>query len=56
MHPESKVVATSDSGVNRYSYLNTRDINKSEHKRGIGFGGDLAYNNFRLWIDNDVED
>ena len=47
---------TGDSkGEQNYCYLNSRNINKSHYKQGIGFGG-KNNTNHRIWIDNDVED
>lgn len=43
-----------DSGQQNYSYLNSRDISNSKFKKGIGFGGN-DFNQFRLWIDDDIE-
>lgn len=35
--------------------MNSKNINKSQYKQGIGFGGS-HYQDYRIWIDNDVED
>ncbi len=34
--------------------MNTKKIQKSKYKVGLGFGGD-DYNNYRIWLDDDLE-
>ena len=44
----------SKSGQN-YAYLNTKFIDKSKYRVGLGFGGTEDYGQFRLWLDDDLE-
>ncbi len=46
--------ATGGKGGHNYCYLNSRSIDNSDYKRGLGFGGSLK--KFRLWIDGDFPD
>lgn len=48
---------TTDKGehADRYFFLNTIDQKVSKKRRGIGFGGDLAKKNCKLWIDQDLD-
>jgi len=41
----------SSKGDHNYCYFNTRHIENSDYKRGLGFGGNLK--KARLWIDGD---
>lgn len=34
--------------------MNTKKINNSRFKTGIGFGGDNDYDYFRIWLDKDL--
>ena len=52
--PEMNFMYTSGGkGGTSYNYLNSRKIQNSSYKSGMGFGGE-AYDNYRLWIDEDI--
>ncbi|KAM3129052.1 hypothetical protein pb186bvf_018830 [Paramecium bursaria] len=38
-----------------YCYLNTKQIDKSKYKVGMGFGGNNDHTSFRIWIDDEIE-
>lgn len=48
---------TTDKGENGhfYFYINTIDEKLSKIRKGIGFGGDKYKENFKLWIDEDLD-
>lgn len=37
-----------------YIYLNSKKIQNSKYKQGLGFGGE-DFRNFRIWIDDEIE-
>jgi len=41
-------------GGTNYTYMNTKRIQGSKYKVGLGFGGD-SYKNYRLWLDEELE-
>jgi len=41
-------------GGKNYCYMNTKQINNSRYKCGLGFGGDNEYDYFRIWLDKDL--
>lgn len=40
-------------GGSSYQYMNTRKIQKSKYKAGLGLGGS-EYKNYRVWLDDDI--
>jgi len=41
-------------GGTNYTYMNTKRIQGSKYKVGLGFGGD-SFKNYRLWLDEELE-
>lgn len=35
--------------------MNTKSIERSKYKVGLGFGGNPDHTSFRLWIDDEIE-
>lgn len=56
MEPKIRFMTT-DHGENgkNYFYVNTLDEKVSKMRKGIGFGGDKFKENFKLWIDEDLD-
>lgn len=46
---------SSTGNDNCYAYLNTKNIDRSKYKVGLGFGGNSEHTSFRLWIDDEIE-
>lgn len=48
---------TTDKGEDgsHYFFINTIDEKVSKRRRGLGFGGDFAKGNCKLWIDQDLD-
>lgn len=49
----SFMFSSGGKGGTSYNYLNSRKIQNSAYKSGLGFGGS-SYENYRLWIDEDI--
>ncbi|CAD8181325.1 unnamed protein product [Paramecium octaurelia] len=52
--PSFRTYCTTGNGQN-YAYLNTKNIDRSKYKVGLGFGGNSEHTSFRLWIDDEIE-
>ncbi|CAD8098236.1 unnamed protein product [Paramecium sonneborni] len=52
--PSFRIFGTTGNGQN-YAYLNTKNIDRSKYKVGLGFGGNSEHTSFRLWIDDEIE-
>ena len=48
--------SSNSSGGNNYAYMNTRKIENSQLKRGIGFGHDGNIGKARIWLDGELPD
>lgn len=42
------------NGANNFVYLNTKKIQNSKYKAGLGFGG-TDFKDFRIWLDDDIQ-
>lgn len=42
-------------GGQKYFTISTGDERITKRRKGIGFGGDNELNNFKLWIDEDMD-
>lgn len=54
--PTMKLMATDKgSGGTRYFLINSLDEKSTKLRKGIGFGGNAFKENFKLWIDQDLD-
>lgn len=43
-------------GATNFAYFNTKFVEKSQYPVGMGFGGSNDYKQFRIWIDDAIEE
>ena len=56
LNPKIKFMTTDKGeGGNTYFYINNINEDISKRRKGIGFGGDNQKDNFKLWIDEDID-
>jgi hypothetical protein len=56
IHPTIKFFGTDKGdGGHHYFYINSIPEEKSKRRKGFGFGGNHEKQNFKLWIDEDLD-
>eukprot|EP01016_Furgasonia_blochmanni_P045803 TRINITY_DN650_c0_g2_i6.p1 TRINITY_DN650_c0_g2~~TRINITY_DN650_c0_g2_i6.p1 ORF type:complete len:261 (+),score=55.56 TRINITY_DN650_c0_g2_i6:75-857(+) len=55
LYPRFQYYSSLSDGENCFTYLNTKRIDNSKFKSGLGFGGNKYFEKYRIWIDDDLE-